>query len=182
MNRHSHDAEACRGVQQLDSMDDVLAVDSLFRCCGSRRWTEEMLRRRPFATRQGLWFAAEQAADLLRRDDWLEAFSHHPRIGDVDRLRERFASTAVWSEGEQASVAEAEEQVLVDLAAGNRAYEERFGFIFIVCASGKSASEMLALLRHRLDGDPTAEWQVAAGEQRKITRLRLEKLIDQGTP
>lgn len=136
-----------------------------------------MARGRPYGSWDTLLQAAESVADGLLRDDWLEAFSHHPRIGDLDNLRRRFADTASWSEGEQASVAGANEQVLADLAEGNRRYEARFGYIFIVCASGRSAEEMLGLLRQRLPNAPDDEWKVAAEQQRRITALRLDKLL-----
>jgi len=112
----------------------------------------------------------------LGREDWLEAFAHHPEIGDVDRLRERFGAGAAFSEGEQAGVEGAGEEVLRRLAAGNRAYREKFGHVFLVCATGKTAAQMLELLEARLPAEPAAELEVAAGEQAKITRLRLEKL------
>jgi 2-oxo-4-hydroxy-4-carboxy-5-ureidoimidazoline decarboxylase len=112
--------------------------------------------------------------------DWLEAFGHHPPIGaDVDALREKFQATADWSSGEQEAVASADESVLEALAQGNRDYESRHGFIFIVCASGKSAAEMLAILRSRMDNAPADELRIAAGEQAKITRLRLDKLEEE---
>jgi len=111
--------------------------------------------------------------------DFLEAFSHHPKIGDVRDLEKKFASTAQWSEGEQGNaVASAQREVLEALKVGNEAYEQQNGFIFIVCASGKSAAEMLALLNARLPNKRTTELQNAAEEQRKITQLRLEKLLD----
>ena len=112
---------------------------------------------------------------------WREAFTHHPRIGDVAVLRERFASTAVWARGEQAGVAAADERTLAALAEGNRAYEARFGYVFIVCATGLKADQMLAMLNARLSNDAETEMRIAAEEQMKITRLRLEKLLD-GTP
>ena len=110
--------------------------------------------------------------------DWREAFSHHPQIGaDPKALRAKFAATAKWAEREQAGMAEADKATIAELAAGNRAYIERFGYIFIVCASGKTAAQMLALLQHRLPHDTEQEIFVAATEQAKITALRLEKLI-----
>lgn len=166
-----------RGLEALNRLDAEAAAAQLRRCCGARRWLDAMLRRRPFADLDALLQGAETSADELSRDDWLEAFAHHPKIGDLQGLRQRFATTAGWSEGEQAAVGEADDQVLRELAAGNRAYEERFGFIFIVCASGKSAAEMLALLHERLPNDPAEEWRVAAEQQRRITRLRLDKLL-----
>ena len=132
-----------------------------------------MVRRRPFGSAAGLATAARLAWDDLTYTDWLEAFSHHPKIGDRDALARRFAATAQLSAGEQRGVDSAAADVLDALAAGNRDYETRFGYIFIVCASGKSAAEMLDLMRARLPNDPEVEIRIAAGEQAKITELRL---------
>jgi 2-oxo-4-hydroxy-4-carboxy-5-ureidoimidazoline decarboxylase len=135
-----------------------------------------MTARRPFADREELLAVAEQASQALERGDWLEAFAAHPKIGDLDSLRKRFADAAEWSEGEQSGMSRASEAVLQALSDGNRQYEAKFGYIFIVCATGKTAIEMLAQLRKRLRNDPKAELFIAAFEQRKITRLRLDKL------
>ena len=151
----------------------------LQRCCGANAWVTAMLAARPFADRDALHAAAERAAQGLSRADWLEAFAHHPRIGDGAALREKFAPTAAWALAEQRGTANAAEAVLEALARGNRAYEERFGHVFIVCATGKGAEEMLAILEPRLPNDPTRELDVAAAEQRKITRLRLDKLVEE---
>jgi 2-oxo-4-hydroxy-4-carboxy-5-ureidoimidazoline decarboxylase len=132
----------------------------------------------PFASRAQLFGEAENQWWRLAEADWREAFTHHPKIGaDVEALREKFAATAGWSEGEQQGVAQASDTVLQALAQGNTDYEARYGYIFIVCASGKSAEQMLALLRRRADNDPAQEIFIAAGEQAKITALRLEKLL-----
>lgn len=112
----------------------------------------------------------------LDRLDWLEALAAHPRIGDLHSLREKFASTADWASGEQAGVAGAGDDLIRALADGNRDYEAKFGYIFIVCATGKTAAEMLAILRERLLNGPGAELRIAAAEQAEIMRLRLEKL------
>ena len=149
----------------------------LLRCCGSSRWAEAMIARRPFRDWETLLASADEVWWGLGESDWREAFAHHPKIGDADALRARFASTRHWAAGEQAGVQSATEKTLVALAEGNRAYEDRFGFIFIVCATGKTAEEMLALLRARLANDPRDEPRVAAGEQARITRIRLEKLL-----
>jgi 2-oxo-4-hydroxy-4-carboxy-5-ureidoimidazoline decarboxylase len=135
-----------------------------------------MLARRPFGSRIGLLTAAREEWDALEPRDWREAFSHHPKIGDRASLRERFPTTHEHSEKEQAGVSGASDAVLDALADGNRAYEVRFGYIFIVCATGKSAEAMLALLRDRLSNQPDDELLIAAGEQAKITALRLEAL------
>jgi 2-oxo-4-hydroxy-4-carboxy-5-ureidoimidazoline decarboxylase len=153
------------------------AREELRRCCGASRWTEAMTARRPFRDREALLAAADEVWWGLEESDWREAFAHHPKIGDADALRARFAPTREWAAGEQAGVRGASAEVLDALAASNRAYEERFRTIFIVCASGKTADEMLALLRARLPNDPRDEIRIAAAEQAKITRVRLEKLL-----
>ena len=152
------------------------AREELRRCCGASRWAEAMTSRRPFPDREALLAAADEVSGGLEESDWREAFAHHPKIGDADALRARFASTRQWAAGEQAGVRSAAEDTLAALADGNRVYEDRFRFIFIVCATGKTADEMLSLLRARLPNDPRDELRVAAGEQARITRLRLEKL------
>lgn len=164
-------------LESFNQLENEQAIEELMRCCGSLRWATIMASSRPFRNEQDLYEAAERVWKSLTREDWLEAFGHHPRIGDVEGLRTKFASTRAWASNEQAGAAVATDEVLAALAEGNRTYEERFGFIFIVCASGKSAEEMLSLLRDRLDNDPKAELPIAAREQSKITRLRLEKLF-----
>jgi 2-oxo-4-hydroxy-4-carboxy-5-ureidoimidazoline decarboxylase len=161
----------------LNVLEPDAARVALHRCCGSARWVERMLARRPFESLQSLYAAAETVWADLDRADYLEAFAAHPRIGaDLAALKARFATTAAWSQAEQAAVAAADAGTLEALRAANVAYADRFGFIFIVCATGKSAQEMLSLLQARLHNEPDAELRVAAAEQAKITRLRLEKL------
>ncbi len=121
--------------------------------------------------------ASDAAWAATGEAEWLEAFAHHPRIGGKDALRAKFAATQSWAQGEQAGAAAAGEAVLDALAAGNAAYEAKFGHIFIVCATGKSAAEMLDLLKSRLPNDAPAEKRLAAVEQHKITKIRLEKLL-----
>jgi 2-oxo-4-hydroxy-4-carboxy-5-ureidoimidazoline decarboxylase len=163
----------------LARLNEWCAADArvaLLRCGGSRHWAEAMTALRPVAAEAAVFDAAERVWWELARADWLEAFAAHPRIGELDALRARFAATAAWSAHEQAGVAGAPEDVLQRLAEGNRAYEERFGFIFIVCATGRSAAEMLRLLEARLGNAPDDEIEIAASEQAKITRLRLERI------
>lgn len=160
----------------LNSLSPADARAALLRCCGSGRWADAMTARRPFASAEELHTAADEEWAKLGRPDILEAFAAHPRIGDLDALRRKFATTAAWAGAEQAGTATATDDVLRGLADGNRDYEAKFGYIFIVCATGKSAAEMLAILRGRLPNDPAAELAVAAAEQAKITHLRLEKL------
>ncbi len=166
------------GLDSLNAMGRGAARGALERCCGATRWIEAMLEARPYADRAALMAAAERAFAALRRSDWLEAFGQHPRIGEAAGLGARFPLTAAWAGEEQRGALAADEAALRELADGNRAYEERFGYIFIVCATGRSAAEMLALLRGRLGNAPDFELAVAAGEQKKITQLRLERLIE----
>jgi 2-oxo-4-hydroxy-4-carboxy-5-ureidoimidazoline decarboxylase len=165
------------GLVRLNGLSAPEARDAFLRCCGSSRWADVLVARRPYADADALFGQAEKVWNGLAPDDWREAFRHHPRIGDKEALRQKFAETRGWAEAEQAGALAGSEAVLDALAAGNREYEERFGYIFIVCATGKSADEMLALLRARLAHAAEAEIHVAAAEQARITRLRLEKLL-----
>jgi 2-oxo-4-hydroxy-4-carboxy-5-ureidoimidazoline decarboxylase len=161
---------------RLDHAHREDASALLMACCGSSQWVERMLGRRPFGSRAALLAAAREEWFDLSSDDWREAFGHHPKIGDAGALRTRFAATRHLSEREQAGVAGATEEMIKALAEGNRAYEQKFGFIFIVCASGRKAGEMLDLLQTRLRNDPPAEILIAAEEQAQITARRLEAL------
>jgi 2-oxo-4-hydroxy-4-carboxy-5-ureidoimidazoline decarboxylase len=165
------------GLDWLNALPPQAARAALVRCCGCDRWCDSIVRLRPFSSEAQLFEAAAREWNGLSPADWLDAFSHHPRIGDKEALRARFGVTGGWAAGEQRSVEGAAEDVLDGLSEGNRAYEARFGHIFIVCATGKPADEMLALLRERLGNPPDAELRIAAGEQAKITRLRLTKLL-----
>ncbi|MGH9382904.1 MAG: 2-oxo-4-hydroxy-4-carboxy-5-ureidoimidazoline decarboxylase [Vicinamibacterales bacterium] len=161
--------------RRIDEAPAAEARRLLTECCGATRWVEAMLRRRPFGSHQAILAAARDMWWSLGPDHWREAFRHHPKIGDKDSLRSKFASTQALSESEQSSVSAASEAVLDALANCNRDYEERFGYIFIVCATGKTAEEMLALLRARIVNDPATEIRVAAEEQAKITAIRLSR-------
>lgn len=163
-------------IDALNAMPLLEARAALLRCCGSIRWVEQMLSHRPFPSAEALHAFADEEWNSLDRGDWLEAFAAHPRIGDVASLRKKFAATADLCGSEQAGVNAADEATIQALADVNREYESRFGYIFIVCATGKSAAEMLAILRSRLPNDADAELRIAAAEQAKITHLRLEKL------
>ena len=163
-------------VDALNALPPDAARTTLLRCCDSHRWAELMIARRPFESADDLCRAAAEIWASLDRPDWLGAFAAHPRIGDLDSLLKKFASTADWAKGEQAGVAGAGDDIIRSLATGNRDYEAKFGYIFIVCATGKSAAEMLAILRGRLENDAETEIAIAAVEQAKITRLRLERL------
>ena len=165
-------------LSKLNHLPKPALAEALQTCCGSTAWVANMLAAFPVADAATLMDEANTAWNSLTEADWREAFTHHPKIGgDVEALRAKFASTSTWAEGEQASVKQASQETLEALAMGNEDYERRFGYIFIVCATGKSADEMLALLQARLSNKSEDEILIAAGEQNKITRLRLEKLL-----
>lgn len=159
--------------RRIDAAAPDDARELLRTACGSTRWVERMLSRRPFGSAERALAAAREEWFALGPGDWREAFAHHPRIGDVDALRRRFGAAGHLSEKEQAGVAGASEALLAALADGNREYEQKFGYIFIVCATGRSAGEMLDSLTARLGNDPDREIRIAAEEQAKITGIRL---------
>jgi 2-oxo-4-hydroxy-4-carboxy-5-ureidoimidazoline decarboxylase len=163
----------------LNALDDGAAVGAFLRCCGSSRWARQMSAARPFADAAAMAAAADRIASALEPADWREAFAAHPKIGAGRAGGAGGGAEAGWSEQEQAGVTLATDETLTRLADANRTYEARFGYIFIVCATGKTADEMLALLERRLRHDAGDELRIAAGEQRQITRLRLTKLIEQ---
>ena len=151
------------------------AEAALLDCCGATRWTRQVAAQRPFDTVHAIYAAADAAWQKMERADILEAFSHHPQIGQ--KAASGSESHRRWSEGEQTGAQIAAEDVKARLALGNRAYFQKFGYIFIVCATGKTADEMLALLEQRLQNDAARELPIAAEQQRLILRLRLEKLF-----
>jgi OHCU decarboxylase len=153
-------------IDALNRLDRDAAERELLRCCGSTRWARSMAASRPFTSVDAAADTGDAIWSSLDHADWLEAFAAHPRIGG--------AGTDEWSRREQSGVTDASRAELERL---NRAYEARFGYIFIVCATGKSAGEMLQILERRLANDPEHELQAAAEEQRKIIRIRLAKLL-----
>lgn len=164
-------------LAELNHLDRPALAEQLRKCCGAARWVEQMLDVFPVPDQATLFAQADHIWLHLTADDYREAFTHHPKIGDLNALKEKFASTSTWAAGEQGRVAQASDATLQALAQGNDDYEQKFGYIFIVCATGKSADEMLHLLQQRLPNDSDQELRVAADEQRKITRIRLEKLL-----
>ncbi len=156
-------------MRQLNTATDDLAVAQLRSCCGSTAWVRQMVAARPFASWSDLLRDAEQIWKSLSADDWREAFAAHPRIGEK--------SGSAWAQQEQSGTSSASRESLDALAAANRDYESRFGHICIVCATGRSADEMLALAVQRLRNTPEEELRIAAEEQMKITTLRLMKLV-----
>ena len=155
------------------------ARELLSSCCGATAWVSEMVARRPFADLEHLLQTADAVWQTLGETDWREAFSHHPRIGEQRSAAAQGPRAAEWSAGEQSSVSTATVAARDELTAVNQEYERRFGHIYIVCAAGKSVKELLAIARNRLDNAPATELRVAAEEQRKITDLRLRKLISE---
>jgi OHCU decarboxylase len=160
------------------SADEALAA--MIACCGARRWAQAMVARRPIRTVAELSAAADEEWARMEEADWMEAFACHPRIGGRKAARASEQSPARsrrWSNQEQSSTHEAAVRVLAELAAGNELYEQRFGFGYIVCATGKSAEEMLGILNRRLAGDRDSELREAAEQQRQITQIRLGKWL-----
>jgi allantoicase len=175
---HGHitaEALAKKKMERFDALVELDASRELSAICGAKAWVSAMLSRRPFGTLAKVQGAAEDVWWTLGAADWKEAFSHHPRIGERKASGEASAEARAYSEGEQSGTKGATQATMAALARENREYEERFGHVYLVCATGRSADEMLALLRKRTKNDPQKELRVAAEELAKITRIRLEK-------
>jgi OHCU decarboxylase len=158
-------------VDALNHLDREDAQAAFARCCGSTSWARSMAAARPFVSFDAMAGTGDAIWRSLAPADWLEAFAAHPKIGEQAR-------TSSWSDREQAGMRTAADDVRTRLASGNAEYLSRFGYIFIVCATGKTAEEMLVALEARLMNDPAVELGIAAEEQRKITGIRLAKLMD----
>jgi OHCU decarboxylase len=167
-----------QGIERLNSLTHDEAEAELLKCCGSTAWACGMSARRPFKGADELLHMADEVWSNLESDDWLEAFSRHPKIGERRAATAQTQEEQSWSKQEQSGVRAADEAARAELSELNRVYEERFGYVFIICATGKSASEMLTELRSRLRNDRETEITRAAGEQRRITQLRLRKLLE----
>jgi OHCU decarboxylase len=152
------------------------ALEAMMACCGARRWAAAMVALRPIASVAELSAAADREWSKMEEADWMQAFACHPRIGER-KAAHAPAKSAAWSRQEQSSTNIAEERVLAELVDGNALYEQRYGFTYIVCATGKSAEEMLAILKRRLASDRAAELLEAAEQQRQITQIRLGKWL-----
>jgi 2-oxo-4-hydroxy-4-carboxy-5-ureidoimidazoline decarboxylase len=162
-------------LSRWNALTSEQAASEILFCCGSKAWASGLTARRPIADESALTGTSDEIWRSLREEDWLEAFQSHPRIGESQAEKPLSAQSSVWSEQEQRKAALADEAVKMALKWGNREYEQKFGRIFIVCASGKSASEILEILRRRLHNDQKAELQQAAEEQRQIMNIRLKK-------
>jgi OHCU decarboxylase len=143
---------------------------------------EAVAASRPWPSRDELHAVAAAACGLLGEDDWLQAFRAHPRIGERHAARPQAATEARWSSSEQAGVSAGDDETRAAIAAGNAAYDQRFGFVYLINASGKSAGELRARLEARLGNDRATELAIAADEQRQIMHLRLDKLLDSPAP
>jgi allantoicase len=165
------------GVEWFNSLPEKKASAALLDCCGSKEWVRRMFASRPFSDREELLRAADQIWNALSSKEWLQAFRRHPRIGATRAARTQSTKAGASSMKEQSGVAQSARETRAALAAENRAYEATFGHIFIICATGKSAEEIQMELHRRLSNDSETEMRTAAEEQRKITRLRLEKLL-----
>ena len=167
------------GLQWLNSLPRENAVAEFLKCCGSESWAAKLEENRPFKSVEELYSSAETTWWALSSADWLEAFSAHPKIGEQKAGSQGSATSQTWSGQEQSGINGAAQSTLERLADLNSQYEAKFGYIFIVCATGKSPQEMLAILAARIDNEPSTELPIAAGEQAKITRLRIAKLLGQ---
>jgi allantoicase len=165
------------GIDGFNRMSDAELASLLVACCGSSRWVAGMLARRPFEDLEDLLMASDEVAETMEAHDWLEAFRHHPRIGESAADATVSETAALWSEGEQAAASESSDDVQRRIVEGNKEYEKRFGYIFIIRAAGRSADEVLAALTERLSNEGDAELAIAAREQMQITNLRLVKLV-----
>jgi len=165
-------------LENLNALSKADAFTKFEQCCVSKNWANAMVSNRPFPNENDLILkAASIWFNDCTYDDFKEAFTGHPKIGDVESLKEKFANTKEWARGEQAKMSEASNTTIEALAKSNTDYETKFGYIFIVSASGKSAEEMLAIINNRLQHNITDELDVAMNEQHKITVIRLQKLI-----
>lgn len=164
--------------ESLNALPPDEALQEFLKCCGSVRWAQAMVQLRQYASGiDGLTLLGNEMWWMLDQSDWLEAFRSHPRIGEKKAAEAVSTQSKAWSGQEQAGVRDADQETIGEMARLNREYEQKFGFIFIVCATGKSAAEILEILRERLSNEPDAELPIAAAEQAKITEIRLKKLV-----
>lgn len=165
-------------LKELNNVSHEIANSAFLSCCGSRRWAKKMTEARPFADVSALFDQAEEIWQNLDAQDWLEAFAAHPKIGAKKAVSHQTAQSAEWSKSEQSATENAADAVRKELDEANSLYLNKFGFIFIVCATGKSALEMLEICRARLGNKAEKEILIAAEEQRQITGIRLKKLLE----
>lgn len=162
-------------LNELNNIESTVALNWFQETCAAQRWCELMVANRPYASLAELKDAALISWQQMQETDYLQAFDAHPMIGDVNSLKKKFTSTKTMAAGEQSKTAEASEATLQELNRLNHAYLQQNGFIFIICATGLSADVMLNALQERIHHNREQELTIAAGEQIKITLLRLEK-------
>ena len=170
--------EALHDLDWLNALSSEAARRELLKCCGATRWAIAIEQQRPYATLEQLLARSNEVWWDLEPSDWLEAFRSHPKIGEKKAASSVAAQSQQWSAQEQRGVETAREDAIEKLARLNQLYEEKFGFIFIVCATGKSTDEILALLEERMENEAAAELRIAATQQATITELRMRKLIE----
>jgi OHCU decarboxylase len=163
-------------LAEWNGASEAAAMDTMIACCGARRWAAAMVALRPLTNIVALSESADSVWGTMEESDWMEAFACHPRIGER-KAAHATAQSMAWSRQEQASASDAAERVMAEMAEGNTLYEQRFGFTYIVCATGKSAEEMLDILKCRLANERTAELREAAEQQRQIMQIRLGKWL-----
>ena len=163
-------------LEAWNKADETEALNQMLACCGARNWASAMVALRPIGSVFELSEAADRVWATMTETDWMEAFACHPRIGERKATQAVPKSTA-WSLQEQSSLAVADASVLAQLNEKNTQYEEKFGFTYIVCATGKTADEMLIILKRRLTNDRATELREAAEQQRQITQIRLGKWL-----
>lgn len=166
-------------LEQFNNLSETEATDKLLTCCTSEAWAKALAAQKPFSDVEAMIQASNQAWDEAAKSEanLMEAFEGHPQIGNVDSLKEKYRNTQASAAHEQSGASEADDSVLEALAQGNQDYLDKFGFIFIVFATGKSAQQMLDLLLARLPNSRETELKNAAAEQNKITSLRIKKMF-----
>jgi allantoicase len=172
----SREGRTTAALRRLNALPPHEAAQMFQECCGSAGWAEKIAAARPFGSAEEVFACAEKCAQLLAREDWLAALASHPRIGEKKSAAQSARANA-WSAQEQSAAHSAGAEAAREMADANQAYEQRFGHGFVICATGRSAAEILAVLRERMKNDPGSEFSVACAEQRKIARLRLERLV-----
>ncbi|MDA9563155.1 2-oxo-4-hydroxy-4-carboxy-5-ureidoimidazoline decarboxylase [Flavobacteriales bacterium] len=164
-------------IKDFNQLPPSKLKGELEKCCVAKKWINGVASATPFTSVGNLIESSNNSWQNCAEEDWLEAFTGHPKIGDLSSLSKKYSNTSDWANNEQSGMNEADLEIIRKLADGNKKYEDKFGFIFIVCATGKTATEMLALLEARLPNNRIDELVIAAAEQHKITQLRLNKLF-----
>ena len=164
-------------LERFNRLSKQKAAKALRDCCGSTKWAQQMAQEKPFPNPSTFFQAADKIWSELRHEDWLQAFRHHPAIGTKKAQSKQSATASRWSAKEQSTAQSAPPEILAALAEGNKAYARKYGYVFLICATGKTSEDILKALRQRMSNAPEVELRIAAEEQHKITRLRLEKLL-----